>query len=425
MEIIAIALKDVLRSMRNSFFIGMAVAAPLLLTGLMYFAFGAMNSGSAGLPALKVGIVNGDTLPTDSPLEEPLGATIRAVFFDQSVSSWIAASDYPDAQAARAAVDSQELGTAVVIPAGFSADFLAGSPTAKITLIQDPTLTITPLIVRSMLTSLLDGISGGKIAYQIAIDRRAALGVSAEPGAALAVLSGYQAWYTNFERDLFHNPGRAALVMRAQEAGESKDANGIAGLMKFIMAGQMIFFAFYTGGFAMMSIIQEQEEGTLARLFTTPINRTTVLAGKFLAVVITVTLQGLVLMVAAHFAFQVDWGEPGAVAIALLAQVIAASGLGVLLISIVKSTRQGGVVLGGVLSAMGMVSGLFTVAVPSAAAALETVARFTPQGWVLATWTSVLNGQPAGQALMPLAVCTGFGIVTFAAGAFLFRRRFI
>jgi ABC-2 type transport system permease protein len=80
--------------------------------------------------------------------------------------------------------------------------------------------------------------------------------------------------------------------------------------MGLTMTGQMIFFAFFTGAYSMMSILREDEEGTLSRLFTTPTDRTQILAGKFVAVFITVILQGLVLMAAGHFAFGVEWGNP-------------------------------------------------------------------------------------------------------------------
>jgi ABC-2 type transport system permease protein len=424
MKIIDIALKDVKRSLRSAFMIGMSVAAPLLLTGLLYFAFGGMSNGTTGLPALKVGIVNADNLPAGAPLDEPLGATIRSIFYDESVKTWITASDYPDEASARKAVDKQEIGAAVIVSANFTSDFLAGRSNATITMIQDPTLTVTPLIVSSMLNSLLDGISGGGIAYKTISERQKILGISTDSARLSSALNKYQVWYANFQRDLYHNPDQAVLKMSAPALDQSRSEVGMAGVLKFIMVGQMIFFAFFTGGYSMLSILQEQEEGTLARLFTTPTSRTVVLAGKFLAVVLTVILQGLVLMFAARFAFQVNWGNPVAAGLALLGQVIAASGLGVLLIAFVKTSQQGGPVLGGVLAALGMMGGLFTVAVPSAAATFDAVSRFTPQGWVLAAWRAVLNGQPASGVLLPFVMCVAFGFVTFAGGAVLFRRRF-
>ena len=175
----------------------------------------------------------------------------------------------------------------------------------------------------------------------------------------------------------------------------------------------------------MMSILREDEEGTLARLFTTPTDRTSILTGKFVAVFFTVILQGIVLMVAGRVAFGIHWGNPAGVALALLGQVIAATGLGVLLISFVKNTRQGGPVLGGGLTTLGMLGGLFTANIPGGMpAAFNAIGTFIPQGWVLKSWRMVLDGQTAGDLVVPFLVITAMGIVMFAVGAMMFRKRF-
>jgi len=171
--------------------------------------------------------------------------------------------------------------------------------------------------------------------------------------------------------------------------------------------------------------LEESEEGTLARLFSTPTDRTSILAGKFAAVFFTVVLQGLVLMVAGHLIFGINWGAPLSAAIALMGQVIAATGLGVLLISLVKNTRQGGPVLGGGLTAMGMLGGLFTANMPNAMpAAMDVIANFTPQGWVLKAWRLVMDGGSAGDLLLPFGVLMGMGVVMFVIGARMFGKRF-
>src|SRR5512141_1431810 len=96
MKIIDIAFKDLIRSTRSLFLIGMAIVAPLLLTALIYFAFGSISSGTMSMASIKVGVVNADVLPADAPLEAPLGENIRTMFFDDSVKSWLTASDYAD-----------------------------------------------------------------------------------------------------------------------------------------------------------------------------------------------------------------------------------------------------------------------------------------------------------------------------------------
>jgi len=423
MKILDIALKDLTRSIRSMFTIGITVIAPLLITGLMYAAFSGMSSGDAKISVINIGIVNLDTLPGDISLKVPLGITIREMFMDESIKTWLIASDFSDEISARAAVDQQEISVAVIIPSNFSADFFANKSDTSIKLIQDPTTTIPPLIVRNMMTSLLDGFSGGRIAIETINSRHQALHLTLNPTSVSALLADYQNWYIDFERNLFHKPEQAVLFMSAPNT-KVEQSGGLSSMIGMVMAGQLIFFAFYTGAYAMMSILREQEEGTLVRLFTTPTDRTTVLAGKFLNVFITVLLQGLVLIIASHFAFGVNWGQPVSIALILFGQVIAASGLGVLLIAFVKSTRQGGPVLGGALTGLGMLSGLFTVSLPKPPAIFELIGNFTPQGWVLKGWRAALAGGPLADTFIPFAIMTIMGIVMFALGARLFRKRF-
>lgn len=425
MKIIDIALNDLLRSLRSAFTIGMTVVAPLMLTGLIYFAFGGMSGGDVSMTPIKVGVVNADKLPADAILETPIGDNIRSMFFDESVKSWITASDYSDEASARMAVDKQEIGVVVIIPADFTARYLSGDKDRQVLIVSDPTLSIGPAVVEDMVTMMVDGVAGGGIAIQTLIERQQANGIQTDPAQIPAWIERYGNWYRDFQRDLFHHPEKAALVLTAPAAGETKSADPIKQMMGLTMAGQMIFFAFFTGAYSMMSILREDEEGTLSRLFTTPTDRTNILAGKFLAVFITVILQGLVLMVAGHYAFGIEWGEPGSVALALTGQVVAASGLGVLLISFVKTSKQGGPVLGGGLTALGMLGGLFTANMPDAMpAAFKMLANFTPQGWVLKNWQMTLAGGAPTDLLTSFAVLLVMGLVMFVIGALMFRKRY-
>ena len=425
MKILDIAFKDLTRSFRSVFAIGMMVIAPLMLTGLIYFAFSGASNGTSSMSAIKVGVVNLDVLPANAPLDVPLGVNIRSMFFDESVKSWITVSDFADEASVHTALDKQEIGVAVIVPQNFTERFLSGDKDVQVLIVSDPTLSIGPAVVQNMVMMMVDGVSGAGIALETFMVRQQVNGIATDPTQIPAWIARYANWYADFQRNLFHHPDKAAFVAVASSAGETETVNPIQKMMGLTMAGQMIFFAFFTGAYSMMSILNEDEEGTLARLFTTPTNRTSILAGKFVAVFLTVILQGLVLMIAGHYAFGINWGEPSGVVLALMGQVIASTGLGVLLIAFVKNSRQGGPVLGGGLTALGMLGGLFTANMPNALpAAFNMIANFTPQGWVLKAWRMVMDGQSAGELLVPFAVMVGMGVVMFVVGARMFRKRF-
>ena len=76
-----------------------------------------------------------------------------------------------------------------------------------------------------------------------------------------------------------------------------------------------------------------------------------------------------------------------------------------------------------ILTAMGMLGGLFTVAVQMPAG-FDLIGRVTPQGWVMQGWRLAVNGSPVNDMLLPFLVMAAVGVVTFAIGARIFNRRF-
>ena len=56
--------------------------------------------------------------------------------------------------------------------------------------------------------------------------------------------------------------------------------------------------------------------------------------------------------------------------------------------------------------------------------AFNMIGNFTPQGWVLQGWRLALGGSPAGDLLVPFILTMAMGVMMFAIGAMLFKRRF-
>lgn len=416
MLVLDLIIKDLRRSIRSRFALGMMFVAPLLVTALIWVAFG---SARGDMPSLSVGVVNLDLLDDGSALEAPIGDSIRAMFFDPSVHSWIKARDFASEAEARRAVAAREVGVAVVVPEAFSRSLLAGKGPAPVTILDDPTLSIAPRVVRGMIASLLDGVESGGIAYRVIGGELRPGNPSPSPAALAKAMREYEDWYSGFQRELFHDPTKAALLLQAP-AKEGGDA--MKRLIALIMAGQLVFFAFFTGANAMLGIVGEEEEGVLARLFATPVAKIKILGGRFLSVLATVLVQGLCLAGIGTVAFGIDWGRPISVALALSGQVIAAAGLGVLLISLVKTSRQGGLVIGASLTILGMLGGLFSVAAPMPAF-IERLKFLTPQAWVLQSWRLAMDGAVAKTLLLPALAAALMGVLCFAIGAILFGRR--
>jgi ABC-2 type transport system permease protein len=431
MIIIDIALKDLVRSFRSLFAVGMMFGAPLLITGLIFFAFGGLSSGTGqvNLPALTVAVVNQDEPVTGQPA---FGQMLLTYLTDPALPAWLHVSPMTTEAEARAAVNQRAAGVALIIPPDFSRALLAqpgsgaAAATPALTLINDPTLTIGPRIVQDLVQLFVDSVTGARIALNTAADQAAARHVAVDPAALQALGQQYATWAADTERNLHLSPN-PLLAVRAPASGSaaasSAPANSMARLMGGVMAGMLIFFVFFTGANAAQSILREDEEGTLARLFTTPVSRTAILGGKFLAVFVTIAVQAVVLVIVSALLFKIDWGQPLSLGLVLLGVTIAAAGFGVCLVSFVKGLRQSGPLIGGVLAVTGMLGGLFTSGVQMPAA-FETVNLVMPQGWAFRGLKLALDGAGFGLVLTPVLVSVAIGAVLFAIGAFSFRRRY-
>ncbi|MBI5566517.1 MAG: ABC transporter permease, partial [Chloroflexi bacterium] len=368
MKIIDIALKDLTRSFRSAFAVGMMFVAPLLITGLIYFAFGGLSGGSGGfsIQPVKVVIANLDQATSGFSV----GDLIVAAMSDPDFGQWFSVTTAPDEAAARSSVDRREAGVAVIIPADFTQVALSPTGQSSIVIVQDPTLAIGPSIIRDVISQIVDGVAGSKIAIGAVSDQFQAIGQTLSNEQIQAIAMQYGQWSQQLGQALSAGKG-TALTVRAPQSGDlqgeaqSASASGFgAVLLAATMSGQLIFFAFYTGAYAAQSILREDEEGTLPRLFTTPTSRATILGGKFVGIFVLGIVQAVVLMIASALAFNINWGQPLLALLVALAMIIAATGFGLFLMSLIKNQKQSGMVLGGALTAAGMLGGLFTVAVP-------------------------------------------------------------
>jgi ABC-2 type transport system permease protein len=424
MKLLDIAYKDMLRYFRSALAVGFMLVIPLSITGLIYFAFGGVLTSSETsdytLPVIQIEALNLDS--GDAQSGTNLGQQLIAALSDESVADVFALTTASDAAAARAAVDRQEAALALIIPANFTQAAITGSDTAQVEIYQDPTLSFGPGITKEVVGQFLDALSGGRIATRVMADQLSAEGLSLDPADAAQVQAAYGEWFRSLASEKQWN---LPVVKRLPNKAMPKSiADHRTTLLGPVFAGMMVFFVFFTGANTAQSILKEQEEGTLARLFTTPTPLHVILGGKFAAVFLTLIVQSIVLTVVSAILFQIAWGNLVSLALMLVGLVVAGAGFGILLMSFLKSDRQAGAVSGGVLALMGMASGLFSAGFASGPTFLDTLGLAMPQGWAMRGLKLVLSGAAPQDVLVPLAVLLAFGSIFFAAGSRVFSRRF-
>jgi ABC-2 type transport system permease protein len=326
----------------------------------------------------------------------------------------------PDEASARRAVDSQQAGVAIIIPANFSSTIMNGATGAAtaVTLYLDPTLKLGPGIVRELIGHFLDHFNGSRIAGGVLAAQSSKSGLPVDSAALQLAALQYSQWAQA------QSSQPAQLLDLQPPASQSATNKPLVSLVGAVMAGMMLFFVFFTGANTAESIVKEDEEGTLARLFTTPTSRPIILAGKFIAVFITLLVQVVTLVVVSALLFGINWGAPLPVGFMAFGTAILAAGFGLLLISFVKNSRQSGPVVGGVMAVTGMVGGLMTTGFGNVPSFFGFLNLLTPQGWALKGWTITLDGGGVADIIGPWLVSIALGLALLGAATLVFRRRF-
>jgi ABC-type Na+ efflux pump permease subunit len=432
MKAFDIALKDMTRSFRSVFAVVFMFGVPLLVTGMFYFMFGNIaGEGGFDLPRTKVIIANLDeggpkfqVNPKNIPggkKADTMGELVVSILQSDEMADLIEVTLTDSAESARSAVDNQAAQVAIIIPTDFSHQFADVDAEATIEFYQDPTLTIGPAIMKSILNRFMDGMAGVKIAVNVFLDEAE----ESQRGLAGQVVQQYLkvslAENDDMEEELLD-------VRNPSGTGSKEEAtqNILLSIVGPIMGGMMVFYAFYTGASSAESILREEEERTLPRLFTTPTSQATILTGKLLSVFLTVCVQVVVLLIAAHLLFGVQWG--GILPVSLMAAgiIVSASSFGVFINSFLKNSKQGGVLFGGVLTVTGMLGmiKIFAMNSPIAQTMGDTVSLLVPQGWAVRGLIQSMNGEPLESILPTLLASLVWSAAFFVVGVWRFNRRY-
>jgi ABC-type Na+ efflux pump permease subunit len=284
--------------------------------------------------------------------------------------------------------------------------------------------------LRSLLNQFMDGMSGVKIAVNLAVDEMDAADGALVGKVVQQYLDDSLAQANDPESELLEVRSPLSVPAGAPNGGQ-KDAGAegreaLLGMITPIMGGMMVFYAFYTGTASAQSILREEEERTLPRLFTTPTPQAAILSGKFLAVFMIVLVQVSVLLAAGRLIFGIHWGDFLPVAGVVACTVCAASTFGIFANSFLKSVRQGGVVFGGVLTITGMIGmvSIFAMNSPTAQELASSVSLLVPQGWAVRALLQAMQGQPLSEVLVSVLVLLAWSTIFFATGVWRFNRRY-
>jgi ABC-2 type transport system permease protein len=421
MKIWTIAWKDTLIRFRDRNAVLMMIAAPLLISAIIGAAFGGIFSGSSSSTITDIPfiIVNHD--------EGELGQTFTDLLTTDvpELVDLLEPTEMENLDDARTVVQEGDTRAVLYIPPDFSEAIQrgggdtatatspgAGSP-ATIQLYTDPTATITPSIIRAIVTRIANDFAAGHIAAQTTADHLVEEYI-ATLGPALADLG------TAIASEMQADSRGPAIGLNQIIVGESEDFNPFA----FFVPSMGIFFLVFAMMDGTRSILEEDRAGTLDRLVSTPSSHSEILLGKIFGVFLTGLVQFTVYAAFSAILFDVNWGNSiSGIAIMTVTTVAAFTSLGAFIAAFARDATQAGIFGSITAMASGALGGNFTSAF-NFPPWLDIASKFTINRWGLDGFTDLtLFGLGVKDILPEAGVLVAITIVFFALGLWQFQRR--
>jgi ABC-2 type transport system permease protein len=333
------------------------------------------------------------------------GGPVADGFVDGVVPSLVEAGVLADAvvldeAAARARLEEGSLEAAWILPAGFSEAATAGQE-ARIDVLVAAGRTLPGEIARGVAEVYARRIE--QVGLAIGVE----LGAGSPPDPALLAAVAEAA------------AGVEELVtLRPEERGDGQPLDAVS----YLAAGMAAFFVFFVVQYGITGMLEERDQGTLARLQAAPIPPGAIqlakVAGAFLLGMTSVT----VLTLASTYVLGASFGPPLGVVILLLALVLAAMGVMALVGQFARTAEQAGNYQSVVAVVLGLSGGVF-VPIASDAGVIRILTSISPHGWFLRGMTELSVSGRWVVVLPAAAAILAFGVAAAVPALVLQRRR--
>jgi linearmycin/streptolysin S transport system permease protein len=328
-----IAQKDLLQTFKDKSSFLFMLIMPLVLIAVLGTAIGNLG-GSSGPIQMTVAVSNQDSGYVGKAIEQSLNINNNQL--------QITLKDYSSStQVADMVANNSNINAGVVIPAGTTDALLQAAqnntPTRNLinfyslpnTNSNDPRVSIAQDIVTGTLNQLVAAQFAGTAAV------KQVYAVCNQPGNHCAQSSIDAATIAKIVGTAGATATQQAQVAQLT-AGQAVKINNF----DQVVPGYAVFFSLFSINAVAGTILQEKEDGTFRRLLIAPIQKYALLGGKMLAQFILTTLQLTVLFGAGYFAFHIHIGNIAGFILLVLGTSFAATGLGIALVSLVKTRRQ-------------------------------------------------------------------------------------
>ncbi len=381
-----ICAKDLKARLRDRSALLIGIVVPLG----MAFIFNAIFSGLSGASnVIKLGVADADHGVASQPFTSQVLPAVGR-------SGLISIHTEPSVTRARALAANGTLAAVIVIPAGFSARVQAGQP-ASMQVIGNVDAPVSAEIARSIAERYAADLN------RVRLSVATVAATTPLPPARIQALAAQAA-------------AAAAPVAVSDISAQTRELDQ----KSFLAAGMAVFFLFFTVQFGVTSLLEERNDGTLARLLAAPVSRASILGAKLLTSFLLGVISMAVLAVATTLLFGAHWGNPLGVAVLVVSAILAATGIMSLIATLAKNSEQAANWQSVVAIVLGLIGGTF-FPVSLAPGVLSTLTFVAPQAWFL-RGLGDLRGGSISTVWVPALAMLGFAAVTGALAMTRLRR---
>ena len=130
----------------------------------------------------------------------------------------------------------------------------------------------------------------------------------------------------------------------------------------------------------------------------------------------------LILIGGTSLLFQLKWGDPLGVLILVLVAVFGATGWGMIITALARTTAQVANTGSAVMLIFGILGGSF-IQLDQMPASIQTMSRITPNAWALDGFTTLALGGTLADLSTPIAALLTMGILLFLSSVLLFGKK--
>jgi ABC-2 type transport system permease protein len=328
-----------------------------------------------------------------------------------------------------ALIEKEEATALLRLPAGFSADVLAGRP-ARIELIKSPAQSILPDVAEQVTSVLAEGLSSASRLLRGPLDQIRAVSPTPQGGASnqqvaeIAVL--VNGVVTRSQPYLFPPVITLETGTQAEPGDAKKKPGGSSGtsVFLFMLPGIAVYSLFNLADQMMRDLLVEARLKTLRRQLAGPLTARQVLLGKALA---TAVISALMLLILTALGAAV---APGGISLAgylllSVSLVAAATGFASAIFGLARGEKQGTTLASITALVMAFAGGSF-IPLNSLPAAMRALSPFSLIYWAANGYQKlVLDGASLRDVLPNIAVLAIAGLLLFAISAPLWQRRLL